>query len=155
MTTDPSFARRLKRLIGVSTVALGLIFLLAYNTSEAGWISYGLLIGGWVSMPTLLARSVDQPMWRYLLAIPTGLVSSGLVIVALGFDGSSVAQIGWWSVTAGVLLGGTLGGWFWYRWVPVPRMLDQPFSTGRWVLIAVHAGLIVAGGALVFLGELL
>jgi hypothetical protein len=155
MTIDPSFARRLKRLIAVSAVALGLIFLLAYNTSGAGWISYGLLIGGWVSMPILLARSLERPMWRYLLAIPAGLVSSGLVIVAFGFDGSSVAQIGWWSMTAGVLLGGTLGGWFWYRWMPVPRILDQPFSTGRWALIAVHAGLIVAGGALVLFGELL
>jgi hypothetical protein len=48
-------------------------------------------------------------------------------------------------VTAGVLLGGVLGLWFWYRLLPVPAALDDPFSRGRWTLIAVHVSLIVVG----------
>jgi hypothetical protein len=153
MSTDPGFARRLRRLIAISAVALGLIFLLAYTTTDAGWIAYGLLIGGWLSMPLLLAVGSTRPLWRYLLVIPASLMTAGLVIVALESGSSAVARLGWWTMTAGLLVGGTLGAWFWYRWAPVPRRLDQPFAAGRWVLIALHAGLVVVGGILVMLGE--
>ncbi|MEA2002106.1 MAG: hypothetical protein U9N84_09525 [Actinomycetota bacterium] len=152
MTTDPGFLRRIKRLILVSSVALGLICLLVLSTADVGWVPTSLIIGGWVSMPVLLAGSLSRPELRYLLTVPAGLVSVALFVVALGFDGSGSARLGWWAMTAGVLTGATLGAWFWYRWVPVPQALDEPFSRGRWALIAVHAGLVVVGGALVVLG---
>ncbi len=155
MTLDPGFVRRLKRLVAISAVALGLIFLLAYSTTDAGWFAYGLLIGGWVSMPLLLVIASVRPLWRYLLVIPAGLMSVGMVVVALESGGSATSRIGWWTITAGLVVGGTLGAWFWYRWAPVPRPLDQPFAAGRWALIALHAGLVVVGGLLVVLGELM
>lgn len=155
MTTDPTFSRRIRRLILVSLVALGLISVLAVTSGYTGWAAIALLVGGWVTMPSLLARSLVRPQWRYLLAVPASAVSAGLVIIAAGFDGSAAARFGWWLMAAGVLTGGTLGGWFWYRWGPVPASLDEPFSTGRWVLVAVHAGLVVAGGLLVAFSELL
>lgn len=145
----------MKRLIAVSAVALGLISVLVYATTDAGWVATGLMMAGWVSMPTLLARGLAKPPLRYLLVVPAGLVSTSLMIVALGFDGSPIAWVGWWLMTAGVLVGATLGGWLWYRWMPVPRVLQKPFSAGRRTLIAIHAGLVVAGGALVVFGELL
>lgn len=155
LTSDPCFLRRIKRLILVSAMALGLICLLVLTTTDIGWIPTGLLVGGSLSMPILLAGSLSKPQWRYLLAVPAGMVSASLLIIALGFEGSSDARFGWWLMTAGVLMGGTLGGWFWYRWAPVPRIFNEPFSTGRWTLIAVHAGLVVVGGVLVVLGEVL
>lgn len=48
-------------------------------------------------------------------------------------------------MTAGVLMGGVLGLWFWYRPAPVPLRLDDPFSRGRWLLIGAHVALIVVG----------
>jgi hypothetical protein len=54
-------------------------------------------------------------------------------------------------MTAGVLFGGMLGVWFWFRWLPVPRGLHEPFSRARWGLIGVHVSLIVAGIGLVLL----
>ncbi len=155
MTTDPRFLRRIKRLILVSAVALGFICLLVLSTEEVGWVPAGLIIGGWVSMPVLLACSLWWPQWRYLLTVPAGMVSTSLFVVALESDGSGSARLGWWLMTAGVLAGATLGTWFWYRWVPVPKNLDEPFSSGRWVLIGVHAGLILIGSGLVVLGEIL
>ena len=46
---------------------------------------------------------------------------------------------------AGILLGSVLGLWFWYRVLPVPAALDDPFSPGRWTLIGIHIALIVLG----------
>jgi hypothetical protein len=51
-------------------------------------------------------------------------------------------------VTAGILLGSLLGLWFWYRLLPVPASLDDPFSPGRWTLVTAHIALIVVGLAL-------
>jgi len=155
MSADPLFEKRIRRLIVISAVALGLVCLLAWTTTDHGRIWLVLLAGGWVSMPILLTASLKRPMLRYLLTIPAATVTAGLLGVALGFTGSSVGRLGWWIMTAGVSAGGTLGAWFWYRWVPVPRSLDRPFSTGRWTLIAIHTGLVVIGGGLVVLGAVL
>jgi hypothetical protein len=56
-----------------------------------------------------------------------------------------MAALGWVLIAVGLLLGGLLGGWFWFRWAPVPRVLDEPFAPARWWLIAVHVGFICAG----------
>ena len=155
MTNDPRFRRRIARLVLISAVALGLMTLLVVSTTDAGWLATWLMIAGWVAMPTLLAASLARPSLRFLLAIPAAAVSASLLIVATGHEGSVWVRIGWWLMTSGVLFGGTLGTWFWYRWAPVPHRLNEAFSPGRWVLIAVHAGLIVAGGATVTLVDVL
>src|SRR4030067_37302 len=51
----------------------------------------------------------------------------------------------WLPTTPRILLGATLGACFWYRGLPVPRTLDNPFSPGRWALIALHVSGVVAG----------
>jgi hypothetical protein len=156
MTADPRFTARVKRLVAVSAVALGLISLLvAMVTTDSGWYRTALAAAGWVLMPTLLGYSIRHPRWRYLLSVPTAAVSAALVLVATDAADSGWATAGWWLMTGGVLTGGLLGAWFWYRWLPVPRRFDDPFSPGRWALVAAHTGVIVAGWLLVFLAEVL
>lgn len=133
-------------------MALGAIAFLALTTTEAPVVALTLLFGGWIAMPSLLAMALDQPRWRYLLIVPATMVGSGLLIVIAGLSGSTRALMGWWLIAAGVLFGAGLGGWFWYRWMPVPLGLSDPFSRGRWALIGVHVGLILAGMALVLAG---
>jgi hypothetical protein len=149
MSSDPRFEGRLRRLAAVSSVALGLIAVLALTTTDAGPMPLALLFAGWPLMPALLRAGIDRPRWRYLLAAPASMVTAGLLMVTLGFTGPPIALTGWWMITTGVLLGAGLGAWFWFRWLPVPASLDDPFSTGRWSLITVHVALIVVGMALV------
>ena len=59
-----------------------------------------------------------------------------------------LAGLGWLLILVGVVLGGLMGLWFWFRVVPVPTALDAPDGAGRWAIIAVHVGLIVVGIAL-------
>ena len=59
-----------------------------------------------------------------------------------------MAGLGWLLILVGVLLGGLMGLWFWLRVAPVPDALDAPDGAGRWAVIAVHVGLVVAGIAL-------
>lgn len=149
MSSDGRFRMRLNRLVIVSTVVLGLIAILALMETETEWWALLLLFGGWGLMPSLLYAIRNQPRWRYLLTVPAILVTSGLAVVTSGFTGSAIAHLGWGLITAGVVIGGGLGAWFWYRWMPVPEQLNDPFSSGRWLLVSVHVGLIVTGLALV------
>jgi hypothetical protein len=150
-STDPRFCGRLRRLVVVSAVMLGSIALLA-ALSDAPPFGIGLLASGWILMPTLLRAGVKRPRVRYLLALPATLVTAGLIATVTHLDAGSDATLGWWLITAGVALGGGLGMWFWYRWLPVPESLDDPFSSGRIALIATHVALILAGIGLVFAG---
>lgn len=152
MSADPRFRRRVRRLVVVSAVMLGAITLLAALGTDARPVAIGMLASGWLLMPTLLYASMDRPRLRYLLALPATLVAVGLVMVATGLEGSAGATTGWWLITAGVLFGGGLGTWFWYRWMPVPPSLDDPFAPGRIALIALHVALIVVGMGLVIIG---
>lgn len=149
MSLDPRFGRRLRRLIGVSLVALGLVTTLALAKAQAEGLTIVLLASGWALMPTLLYFGLKRPRWRYLLTLPAALVAAGLLRVNVIVTEPAVAVIGWWLITVGVIVGAGLGGWFWYRWLPVPTSLEDPFSTGRWTLIAIHIGLIAAGTAMV------
>lgn len=149
MSTNVRFRRRLRRLIVVSTVMLGSITLLAVLSTDARPITIGLLAAGWLLMPTLLYAGLDRPRLRYLLMVPATLVTAGLIVVANGVEAGPTARLGWWLITGGVLFGGGLGGWFWYRWMPVPGHLEDPFSSGRISLIAIHVGLILIGMGLV------
>jgi len=136
---------RVRRLTVVSLVALGAIAALA-ALGGASWFIIGLLVAGWVLMPSVLAWSLARPVARHLLVIPATLVSLALLALSLGWaEGVSGMQVGWLLVTAGVLLGGTLGLWTWYRVLPVPRALDDPVAPGRWALIGVHVALVLLG----------
>lgn len=155
MTGDPAFARRVGRLVLVSAVALGLIFLLAVTTLDVPfWIATWLAVG-WVLMPWILWFSLRLPRLRYGLLLPASLVGVALVaLCATALPADATARAGWLMITAGVLVGAVLGSWFWFRWLPVPRPLDDPFSPARWLLVIVHAGLAVGGMALVMVAAL-
>lgn len=156
MTRDSRFGVRVIRLAATSVVALGLIWGFAFATLDAPAFVGIALAAGWALMPVLLTVSLRWPTARYGLALPSTLVGSGLVaicLIALPADWVA-ARVGWWMTTAGVLMGGALGLWFWFRLAPVPRFLDDPFGPGRWTLVAVHIVLIVVGLALIGLGAL-
>ncbi|HEX6300478.1 MAG TPA: hypothetical protein VF148_08440 [Acidimicrobiia bacterium] len=154
MSDDPSFLPRVRRLSGVSSIVLGIIWLLAMRTTEPhNVIIDGALFAGWILMPTVLWTSIRRPEIRPWVFLPSTLITLGLgalCLTALPTDSQIVS--GWLLVTAGILFGGFLGGWFWFRWLPVPASLDAPFASGRWALIGAHVLMIVAGLVLVALG---
>jgi hypothetical protein len=101
-------------------------------------------------MPSILALSLSRPRLRYALIVPSLLVTLALLTISLVVPpGSVIQRVGWALMTGGVLLGGSLGVWFWFRWLPVPSFLVDPFSRMRWGLIGLHVCLIVIGIALV------
>jgi hypothetical protein len=157
MSGDPLFLPRVRRLASVSSVALGIIWMLAIWTTEphSGAID-GALLAGWILMPTVLWSSIRRPEMRALVFLPSALVTVGLMALCLtALPGAAMVRGGWLLVTGGILFGGFLGGWFWFRWFPVPASLDAPFSSARWVLIGIHVAMIVVGIALVALGQYL
>ena len=146
LTADPGFERRIGRLAVVSAVALGLIWALVVTTLEAPVAVGAVFAAGWLLMPSTLVASLVRPRFRYALVVPASLVSIGLLGVCIGWPPADpLAAAGWLLMTAGVALGGGLGLWLWYRLLPVPAALHDPFSTGRWALIGVHVGLVVTG----------
>lgn len=150
LTADRRIARRVMRLAATSAVVLGLIWALAARTLAAPAPVDAALALGWILMPVGLIASLRRPAIRYGLVIPSTLVGGGLAaIVAWWPPADALAAAGWILVTAGVLLGGLMGLWLWFRVAPVPRALDDPFSAGRWALIALHVGLVVSGLALI------
>ncbi len=150
LTADPRFAPRVRRLALISLIALGVLWALAVATLDAPWPVHAALAAGWLLMPAALVASLARARVRLALVVPSSLVSVGLLAIVIAWrPDDPVAATGWLLLTAGVLLGGLLGLWLWYRLVPVPRRLDDPYSGGRWALIGVHAVLILAGFALV------
>jgi len=146
MGPDRVFAHRVRRLTAVSTVALGVIWGLAFADGGPAW-ALALLAVGWVTMPPILHGSLDRPGLRYALVLPASAVSIGLFGMVAS---ASEATVGGWAVmTVGVLLGGSLGMWFWYRWFPVPRSFDDPFGWPRILLIGIHIALVMSGAAAV------
>ncbi|HVQ22413.1 MAG TPA: hypothetical protein VMT36_04010 [Candidatus Saccharimonadia bacterium] len=145
LTEDPRIRRRVRRLAAVSAVALGLIWVLAVATTTApAWVAV-VLFAGWLSMPTLLLASLRDARLRYGLVVPSVLVSVGLLAIVVGSSPGAIAALGWLLILVGVLLGGLMGLWFWFRVVPVPVALDAPDGAARWAIIAIHVGLIVVG----------
>ena len=146
LTDDPAFARRIIRLALVSSIALGLVWLLANVTLDEHPSVGASLALGWLMMPSILLLSLRRPRLRYALAIPSALVGVPLLIIcATSLPDGQVARTGWLLLTAGILSGGVLGIWFWFRWMPVPGWLHAPFSPGRWALIGIHVALVVSG----------
>lgn len=149
LSGDRRIRHRVLRLAAISLVALGLVCGLGAATLEAPAAVLASLALGWVLMPTVLAWSLRELRARYLLVVPSSLVTLGLLAVCVGWmPGSAVAATGWLLMAIGVGLGGVLGLWLWFRLVPVPNALDDPLAPGRWALITVHVGLIVIGWAL-------
>jgi hypothetical protein len=155
VSAQSRFDRRVLRLAATSVIALGLIFAL-WAVARPGGTMAGVALGaGWVLMPGLLLLSLKRPLARYALVAPATLVSGGLIAISAANPGSGpIEETGWLLMSAGVLLGGLLGAWFWFRLLPVPRQLEDPFAFGRWALIAVHVGFIVAGISLVAISAL-
>ena len=150
LTADPRFARRIIRLALTSASALGLIWWLSATKLHAHEAVSIALAVGWLLMPLVLVLSLRWPKLRYALVVPSFLVGLALLAVCTSaLPEERVASAGWLLITGGVLLGGVLGAWFWFRWLPVPARLVDPFSPGRWVLVATHVSLITAGLALV------
>jgi hypothetical protein len=146
LSADRRFARRVRRLALTSVVALGAIWSLSVTTLDAPSVIGMGLAAGWLLMPTILIASLADPRWRYALVLPATLVGTSLLAISVAWlPAQPLAAVGWAMITAGVLMGGVLGLWFWYRLVPVPTRLDDPFSTGRLALIRVHVALIVCG----------
>jgi hypothetical protein len=150
LTADPAFARRIIRLGFTSSIALGLVWLLATVTLDAYTGVGASLALGWLMMPSILFLSLRRPQLRYALAIPSALVGVPLLIIcASNLPEGQIARTGWLLLTAGILSGGVLGVWFWFRWLPVPGWLHAPFSPSRWALVGLHVGLVVFGLVLV------
>jgi hypothetical protein len=146
LTGDERIRGRVRRLALVSLVALGVVFGLATASVRPPAAVLALLGAGWVLMPAVLVWSLADARARYLLTVPASLVTLGLLAICVGWlPASAMAAAGWVLVTVGVLLGGSLGLWLWYRLLPVPGALDDPLAPGRWALIAIHAGLVVVG----------
>lgn len=155
LSTDARFARRVKRLALTSVVALGLIWWLAVTTLPTPPLAGTALAAGWALMPTVLVASLSRPRLRYALVLPATLVGVSLLGVSiLWLPPDPLAATGWLLITTGISLGGFLGLWFWFRLLPVPEPLNDPFSGGRLALIRVHVGLIVTGLVLAFVGRL-
>jgi hypothetical protein len=149
LSADEHFAGRVRRLAFTAMVALGVVCALAVVTLPAPPAVDLALLVGWLLMPAILFASLADARWRYALVIPSSLVGFALLaICAVWLPDTAIASAGWLLVTAGILIGAVLGLWFWYRLLPVPALLDDPFSPGRWTLIAVHVALIVVGVAL-------
>ena len=153
MTADARFAARVRRLIAVSAVALGAIFVLALRDVGGAGGAAAMAGIGWLTMPAILALSLQRPRLRYLLALPATLVAVAVAFTALSTDAGPLSLAGWWMISAGIGMGGGLGMWLWFRWLPVPEVLDAPFSAARWTLIGIHAGLTVIGLLFVLLGS--
>jgi hypothetical protein len=152
LTDDPRFARRIRRLAFTSAIVLGLFVVLWALTLDAHPATGIGLALGWALMPTILWTSLRRPQLRYALVLPSSLVSVSLIVISItARPGSSLAAGGWLMITTGVLLGGLLGIWFWFRLLPVPVALHDPFSPTRWLLVGLHIGLTVTGLLLVVL----
>jgi hypothetical protein len=149
LSADAAFAHRVRRLGLVSLVALGAVWVLAVTTLEAPPIVDGALLAGWALMPAILFASLARPILRLGLTLPATLVTLGLLAIVVGWlPVAPAAAVGWMLILTGVALGGSMGLWLWYRLLPVPAALSDPFSPARWTLIGVHVALIVVGLAL-------
>ena len=153
LSADPSFSRRVRRLGMVSLVAPGLIWWLAATRLAVPQPLLIALLAGWWLMPTVLFASIPVPSLRPFLMLPAALITVPVLAIAVWWSPARpLPALGWMLIAAGLLLGGVAGAWFWFRWVPVPDRLQNPFSAARWGLIAVHVGLVCIGLVLAALG---
>jgi len=149
LSAASSFSRRVRRLGLVSLVGPGLIWWLAATRLAVPPELLTVLFVGWWLMPAVLFASIPFPALRPLLIAPATLITAPVLAIAVWWPPDRpVAALGWGLIVVGLLLGGVIGGWFWFRWAAVPAALDDPFSPARWGLIVVHVGCIILGFAL-------
>ena len=112
LTDDRRIRGRVVRLAVVSLVALGLVAGLAAATLDAPPAILAGLALGWVLVPAVLAWSLRELRARYLLVVPSSLVTLGLLSICIEWmPASAMAAAGWLLMTIGVALGGVLGLW--------------------------------------------
>lgn len=149
LTHDRTFEARVRRLSVVSLVALGTITWLAIRDNASTAVIL-LLIAGWISMPTVLRASLRRPGLRYALSVPAVLFAGGLTVFSTSLpDLAATSAAGWWTITVSLWFGAMLGMWLWFRWLPVPTRLIDPFALGRLTLVTAHIGGVLIGIALV------
>jgi hypothetical protein len=148
LTHDEPFEARVRRLSVVSVVALGVITVLAIRDGAPVGVVLAL-VAGWILMPSLLRLSLRQPVLRYALAIPATAVTVALGVFCMAALPSDASVAGWWVITASIALGAVMGMWLWFRWMPVPESLEDPFSPRRLTLVAVHIAGVLVGIVLV------
>jgi hypothetical protein len=152
LSDDVRFAGRVRRLALTAVVALGVLWALAAVALDVPPLVNTSLAAGWLLMPLILFASLSRPVMRYALVVPATLVSLPLLAISFLFlPAHPIAAAGWLLVTAGILMGGVLGTWFWFRLLPVPAALADPFAPGRLAAIGVHVALICIGLSLVLL----
>lgn len=148
-TADP-LRPRVIRLAATAAVALGIVWRLALHAPVRVPGAESALVAGWLLMPSILIVSLRWQRWRYALMLPSTLVLGALAwMCAVALPPSGTARAGWPLMAAGVAMGGVLGMWFWYGWMPIPERWRDPNAAMRWTLITVHVGLIVLGMVLV------
>lgn len=149
LTGDRIFRHRVRRLAAVSAVGLGVVWGLAYVGGAPLW-TLTLLAVGWVLMPMTLAFGLDRPGLRRVVMLPAVLVP--VALVGMLSVVTEATRTGWIVAIAGLGFGAFIGAWFWLRWLPVPRLFDDPFGWPRVGLVGIHIGLLLAGGALILTG---
>jgi hypothetical protein len=153
LSDDARFVGRIRRLGVVSLVAPGLIWWLALTRLTVPQPLLVALFTGWLLMPAVLFTSISFPTIRLLLIVPAALITAPVFAIVAGWlPGQPGPALGWILLAGGLLLGAVLGGWFWFRWAPVPDALMNPFAPARGRLIAIHVALICVGWVLAALG---
>ena len=126
---------------------------MAVGTLDAPpWIDI-LLLAGWLSMFTVLTLSLARPSIRRLVAVPSVMVTAALIGICLWELRRPAWRERWLTPTAGILMGVRDGRLVLVPMVPVPRALDDPYASGRTILIAAHVGLVVGGTVLILVGQ--
>jgi hypothetical protein len=149
LTHDRTFEARIRRLSVVSLFALGTITWLAIRDDASSTVVL-LLTAGWISMPTVLRASLRRPGLRYALSVPATLFAGGLTLFSTSLaDLEATSAAGWWTITVSLWFGAVLGMWLWFRWLPVPAWLTDPFGPGRLAFVTAHIGGVLIGIALV------
>lgn len=143
---------RIRRLAIVSTVALGIIWWLARRDGLAAPATDAALFAGWLLMPATLLLGLRERRSLPLVAVPSTLVTLGLLAVSVAsMSDGNASSAGWLLVLTGVLMGDALGAWLWFGYLPVPQAFRDPHALGRLLLIAAHVALILGGLAVVVL----
>ena len=147
LSTDPRFARRVRRLGIVSLAGPGLLWWLAATRLAVPPPLLAVMLAGWWLMPAVLFASIPLPSLRPLLIVPATLITAPvLAIVVWWAPERLIPGLGWALIAVGLLIGAFAGGWFWFRWgPPPPAALDDPFSPARWGLIGIHVGCLAVG----------
>ena len=133
LSDDPRFAGRVRRLAFVSIAALGWLVVLWSRTAETLPLAGAALVAGWITMPLTLLASLQQPLIRYALVVPSTLVTGGVVAMLVRAPLGGVTAAGWTVILAGLALelysaAGSGCGCYPFRVLSTTR--SQPHASG-------------------------